>query len=74
MRGIKRGWYAIDGDGNLVAGPFSSREHCIERSSQPTNGSTPSALLDCRLKEVFTGSRSVFRATSEGPTRTARRG
>jgi hypothetical protein len=45
MRGIKRGWYAIDGDGNLVSGPFSSREQCVERSSQPTNGSTPSALL-----------------------------
>jgi hypothetical protein len=45
MRGIKRGWYAIDGDGNLVSGPFSTREHCVERRTQPTNGSTPSALL-----------------------------
>jgi hypothetical protein len=42
MRGIKPGWYAMDGDGNLVSGPFSSREKCIESSDQPTNGSMPS--------------------------------
>ena len=31
MRGIKSGWYATDGEGNLVSGPFSSREKCIEK-------------------------------------------
>ena len=45
MRGIKPGWYAMDDDGNLVSGPFSSREKCVERNIQPTIGSTPSALL-----------------------------
>ena len=45
MRGIKPGWYAMNDDGNLVSGPFSSREKCVERDIQPTNGSTPSALL-----------------------------
>jgi hypothetical protein len=45
MRHIKPGWYAMDDDGNLVSGPFSSREKCVERTIQPTNGSTPSALL-----------------------------
>jgi hypothetical protein len=44
MRGIKCGWYAKDDDGNLVAGPFSSREICVASNSQPTNGTTPSAL------------------------------
>ena len=28
MRGIKPGWYAIDDDGHLSSGPFSSREEC----------------------------------------------
>lgn len=45
MRGIKSGWYAMDNDGNLVSGPFSSREKCVERNSEPTNESTPPALL-----------------------------
>jgi hypothetical protein len=25
MRGIKSGWYAIEGDGNIFFGPFASR-------------------------------------------------
>jgi len=29
MRGIKDGWYAMEEDGNLVSGPFSSREDCV---------------------------------------------
>jgi len=45
MRGIKSGWYAMDNDGHLVSGPFSSREKCVQRNVQPTNGSTSSALL-----------------------------
>ena len=38
IRGIKPGWYAIENDGNLSSGPFSSLEECIKRISQPTNG------------------------------------
>ena len=30
MRGIKDGWYAMEKDGNLVSGPFSSREDCLK--------------------------------------------
>ena len=37
MRGIKPGWYAIEDDGNLSSGPFSSHEECIKRINQPTN-------------------------------------
>ena len=33
MRGIKPGWYAMDSDGKLVGGPFSSREKCVEKQS-----------------------------------------
>jgi hypothetical protein len=28
MRGIKPGWFAMDDDGNLSSGPFSSHEAC----------------------------------------------
>jgi len=45
MRGIKPGWYAMDDDGNLVSGPFSSREKCVERNIHPTNGTMPSGLF-----------------------------
>ena len=36
MRGIKHGWYAIENDGELSSGPFSSLEECIKRITQPT--------------------------------------
>jgi hypothetical protein len=38
LRGIKPGWYAIDGHGNLSSGPFSNREECVARITRPTNG------------------------------------
>lgn len=41
MRGIKPGWYTMDDDGKLSSGPFSSREECLSRGTQSTNGSTP---------------------------------
>ena len=44
MRGIKPGWYAIEDDGNLSSGPFSSLEECITRITQPTNAPTASKL------------------------------
>jgi hypothetical protein len=33
MRGIKSGWYAMDDDGKLYSGPFSSRYECLSRHS-----------------------------------------
>jgi hypothetical protein len=41
MRGIKPGWYAMDDDGKLASGPFSNREECLSRGTQPTKESTP---------------------------------
>jgi hypothetical protein len=41
MRGIKPGWYAMEDDGDLSSGPFSSHEECLTRITQPMNGSTP---------------------------------
>jgi len=37
MRGIKPGWYAIEVDGNLSSGPFSSLEECLTRITQHEN-------------------------------------
>jgi hypothetical protein len=38
MRGIKQGWYAIEDDGTLYSGPFSSFEECANRiTSLPTS-------------------------------------
>jgi hypothetical protein len=44
MRGIKPGWYAIEDDGKLSSGPFSSREECVHSITQQTNGTMPSRL------------------------------
>jgi hypothetical protein len=44
MRGIKPGWYAVEDDGNLSSGPFSSVEECVKRITQPTNGAMASKL------------------------------
>jgi hypothetical protein len=35
MRAIKEGWYAMDGNGNLTFGPYSSREDCAKEISRP---------------------------------------
>jgi hypothetical protein len=44
MRGIKPGWCAIEDDGNLSSGPFFSRQECVKRITQPTNGTMASKL------------------------------
>jgi hypothetical protein len=44
MRGIKPSWYAIENDGNLSSGPFSSLDACVKRITQPTNGTMASKL------------------------------
>ncbi len=44
MRGIKPGWYAIEDDGNLSSGPFSSLEECAERITQRMDGTVVSKL------------------------------
>ena len=44
MRGIKPGWYAIEGDGNIFSGPFATRQECVERIAQPTHAMMASKL------------------------------
>jgi hypothetical protein len=44
MRGIKAGWYAIEGDGNIFSGPFGSRQECVQKIAQPTDGTMASEL------------------------------
>jgi hypothetical protein len=40
-RAVKEGWYATDEHGNLLFGPFSSRENCLTIISQSVKGSAP---------------------------------
>ena len=44
LRGIKSGWYAMEGDGSLSFGPFANRENCMTRIFQFKSWSTLSAL------------------------------
>ncbi len=44
MRGIKPGWYAIEDDGHISSGPFSSFDECVRRIGEPTNGTMASKL------------------------------
>jgi hypothetical protein len=41
MRGIKPGWYAMEDNGKLSSGPFSSRHECLSRDTQETKVSIP---------------------------------
>jgi hypothetical protein len=50
MRGVKSGWYAVEDDGNLSSGPFSSLEACVARITQPTNGTTASSCSEGRTE------------------------
>jgi hypothetical protein len=45
MRGIKHGWYAIEDDGKLSSGPFSSFEACVTKINQPANRTMAPKLL-----------------------------
>jgi hypothetical protein len=44
IRGIKRGWYAMDERGKLGSGPFSSPCECLRRVSQTAATSMPKWL------------------------------
>ena len=44
LRGIKSGWYAMEGDGSLSFGPFLNRETCLSRIYQFMNWSASSRL------------------------------
>ena len=41
---IKPGWYAMDEDGSLSSGPFSSREECLNRGHSANDGATSAKL------------------------------
>jgi hypothetical protein len=53
MRGIKPGWYAIEDDGNLSFGPFSSTRNAsresISRPTAPTRLSRDEGRTETRL-------------------------
>ena len=41
MRAVKEGWYAIEENGTLTFGPYSSREDCANKISRPARRSMP---------------------------------
>jgi hypothetical protein len=41
FRAVKEGWYATDERGNLLSGPFSSRENCLARINELVKGLVP---------------------------------
>jgi hypothetical protein len=44
LRGVKDGWYAMNGAGKLSFGPFANRENCLSRISQFVSWTASSAL------------------------------
>jgi hypothetical protein len=38
-RGLQVGWYAIDNEGAVAAGPYPSRDECVERIGQAPDAS-----------------------------------
>ncbi len=44
MRAIKPGRYAMENDGNLSSGPFSSLEECVNTITRPMNGTMAAKL------------------------------
>ena len=44
LRGVKDGWYAMNGAGQLSFGPFPNRENCLSRISQFVSWTASSAL------------------------------
>jgi hypothetical protein len=54
IRGIKRGWYAMDDDGKPSSGPFSSHKECLSRGTQLTTKSSSSKFTSTApLKRLF---------------------
>jgi hypothetical protein len=44
LRGVKKGWYAMNKKGKLTSGPFSSREDCLNRPKESHSINEPIAL------------------------------
>ena len=53
MRGIKQGWYAIEDDGTLYSGPFSSFEERAKGiTSLPTSDAKGGAVRSAQNRPV----------------------
>ena len=70
MWSIKPGWYAMDEDGSLSSGPFSSREECLNMGalSQRTDRPRQSCVYG-RGVTIRTYIRPAFRAAGPGADR-----
>jgi hypothetical protein len=66
---IKPGWYAMDEDGSVSSGPFSSREECLNRGTQPTDGATSTKSSTAEVKPSVPTSDPRSRAAGPGADR-----
>jgi hypothetical protein len=56
MRGIKSGWYAMDDDGCLVAGPFDTSEKCAGPARRKAGRQSNALLVGTETMSFETGS------------------
>ena len=56
MRGIKSGWYAMDYDGSLVAGPFDTSEKCVRPARQKAGRQSHALLVGTETMSFETSS------------------
>ena len=63
IRGIKPGWYAMEDNGKLSSGSFSSRHECLSKDTEEMNGSTLSNVRQRASTMRFEGPQTI---TPEG--------
>jgi hypothetical protein len=52
MRGIKPGWYAMEDNGKLSSGPFSSRHECLSRDLRKQMAQARSMWVNGRIEAI----------------------
>jgi hypothetical protein len=60
MRGLPVGWYAVDNEGAVAAGPYPSRDQCLERIDQAPDAAIVPDLWR-RPDSIRSGAASVGR-------------
>ena len=56
MRGIKLGWYAMEDDGSLIAGPFPTSEKCVRPARRKAGRQSNALLVGTETMSFETGS------------------
>ena len=63
---IKPGWYAMDEDGSLSSGPFSSREECLNRALNQRTERPRQSCVYGRGETIRTDIRPAFKGGGSG--------